>query len=129
MVYAATADAVQTQRRAFRTKWRRLCRGVVERLDDAGDDLFTFLDFPHSPWKALRTTNALERINEKFRRRTTTQAMLPSQDAVLVLLFGLLHSGAITLRRLESWRDLTAIPEPPQRKPQPQPPRRLRKAA
>jgi len=96
MVYAAAADAVQTQRRAFRTKRRRLCRGFVESLDEAGDDLFTFLAFPRSPWKALRTTNALERINEEFRRRTTTQAMLPSEDAVLVLLFGLFHSGAIT---------------------------------
>lgn len=125
MIYAATAEAARAQRQAFRTKWRRLCRGVVESLDEAGDDLFTFLNFPRSQWKALRTTNALERINEEFRRRTKTQAMLPSEDAVLVLLFGLLHSGAITLRRLEGWRDLPSIPERSQRQPQ----RQLRKAA
>jgi putative transposase len=45
-------------------------------------------------------TNALERINGEFRRRTKTQASLPGEDAVLLLLFGLLRSGAITLRRL-----------------------------
>ena len=38
--------------------------------------------------------------------RANTQTMLPGEDAVLVLLFGLLHSGAITLRRLGGWRDL-----------------------
>jgi transposase-like protein len=30
------------------------------------------------------TTNVLERMNEEFRRRTKTQAMLPSEDAVLL---------------------------------------------
>jgi len=34
------------------------------------------------------------------RRRTETQASLPSQDAVRLLLFGLLRSGQVTLRRL-----------------------------
>jgi len=32
------------------------------------------LQFPQSQWKALRITNALERINGDFRRRTKTQA-------------------------------------------------------
>ena len=122
MVYAATPDAVLEARKRFRTKWRRVCPGVVTSLDEAGDDLFTFLAFPPSQWKALRTTNALERINEEFRRRTKTQTMLPSEDAVLVLLFGLLHSGAITLRRLDGWRDLV----PPSA---PASPRQLRQAA
>ena len=57
-----------------------------------------------SQWKALRTTNALERINEEFRRRTKTQASLPNEEAVLFLLFGLLRSGQVTLRRLVGWQ-------------------------
>jgi putative transposase len=51
--------------------------------------------------EALRTTNALERINEEFRRRTKTQASLPGEDAVLLLLYGLLCSGQIVLRRID----------------------------
>jgi transposase-like protein len=43
---------------------------VVESLKEAGDELFALLRFPRSQWKALRTTNALERINEEFRRRS-----------------------------------------------------------
>ena len=74
---------------------------MVESLEEAGDELFTFLRFPPSQWKALRTTNALERINEEFRRRTKTQASLPGQDAVLLLLFGLLRSGQVKLRALD----------------------------
>mgnify|MGYP003434565911 FL=1 len=48
--------------------------------------------------KALRTTNALERINEECRRRTKTQASLPGEDAVVLLLFGVLRSGQVRLR-------------------------------
>lgn len=80
---------------------------MLTSLDEAGDDLFTFLQFPPSQLKALRTTNAPERIHEEFRRRTKTQAMLPSEHAVLVLLFGLLHSGTVPLRRMDGWQDLT----------------------
>ena len=57
-------------------------------------------------WKALRTTNALERINEEFRRRTKTQASLPGQDAVLLLLFGLLRTGQVKLRKIDGWQEM-----------------------
>jgi hypothetical protein len=41
------------------------------------------------------TTNALERIDEESRRRTKTQASLPSEEAVLFLLFGLPRSDKL----------------------------------
>ena len=81
----------------------------MDSLEEAGDELFTFLRFPASQWKALRTTNALERINGEFRRRTKTQASLPSQDAVLLLLFGLLRSGQVKLRALDGHHDLDQV--------------------
>lgn len=84
------------------------------QLRGGRDELFTFSAFPLSQWKALRTTNALERINEEFRRRTKTQASLPSEEAVLFLLFGLLRSGQITLRRLLGWQDLATIHQRPE---------------
>src|SRR4051812_32496911 len=87
-------------------KWRLRCKAVVGSFEEAGDELFTFLRFPASQWKALRTTNALERINEEFRRRTKTQSSLPSSDAVLLLLFGLLRSGAVKLRALDGWKEM-----------------------
>ena len=108
MIYADTVTAVEQARARFKKTWRLRCPAVAESFEEAGDDLFTFLRFPHSQWKALRTTNALERINEEFRRRTKTQASLPSQDAVLLLLFGLLRSGQVTLRALVGYQDMEA---------------------
>jgi transposase-like protein len=106
MIYAETVTAVEQARTRFTKKWRLRCPAVVESLDEAGDQLFTFLRFPNSQWKALRTTNALERINGEFRRRTKTQASLPGQDAVLLLLFGLLRSGQVKLRALVGFQDM-----------------------
>ena len=106
MIYAETVSAVEHARTRFTKKWRLRCPAVVESLEEAGDTLFTFLRFPSSQWKALRTTNALERINGEFRRRTKTQASLPGQDAVLLLLFGLLRSGQVKLRALVGYQDM-----------------------
>ena len=106
MIYADTVTAVEQARTRFTKKWRLRCPAVIESLEEAGDQLFTFLGFPSSQWKALRTTNALERINEEFRRRTKTQASLPSQDSVLLLLFGLLRSGQVKLRALVGYQDM-----------------------
>jgi putative transposase len=109
MIYGDTVTAVEQARSRFTKKWRLRCPAVVESLEEAGDELFTFLRFPSSQWKALRTTNALERINEEFRRRTKTQASLPSQDSVLLLLFGLLRSGQVKLRALVGYHDMGQV--------------------
>jgi putative transposase len=107
MVYGADAATVAKERISFVRKWKLRCPPVVASFEEAGDDLFTFLAFPASQWRALRTTNALERINLEFRRRTKTQGSLPSEDAVLLILFGLLRSGNIKTRKLDGWQEMT----------------------
>jgi len=107
MIYAPSREAVEQARVGFLRKWKLRCKAASASFEEAGDELFTFTAFPSAQWKALRTTNALERINEEFRRRTKTQASLPNEEAVLFLLFGLLRSGQVRLRRLVGWQDLT----------------------
>lgn len=108
MMYGKSREVVESARRSFLKKWRLRCAVVAASLEEAGDDLFTFLNFPPTQWKGLRTTNALERMNEEFRRRTKTQASLPNEDAVVLLLFGLLRSGQIRLRRFAGWKEMPA---------------------
>jgi transposase-like protein len=109
MIYGADASSVLKARAVFQRKWKLRCPAVASSFDEAGDELFTFLAFPLSQWKALRTTNALERINEEFRRRTKTQSSLPSSHAVLLLMFGLLRSGAIKLRTIDGWKEMPQV--------------------
>ena len=70
-------------------------------VGEGGDELLTFFTFPKAQWKTLRTTNTIERLHEEFRRRVKTQGSLPSEDAAVVLLFSLVASGQIRLRRIE----------------------------
>lgn len=109
MIYAEDAKAVEKARASFQRKWKLRCPAVIASFEEAGDELFTFLSFPASQWKALRTTNALERINGEFRRRTKTQASLPSSNAVVLLLFGLLRSGAVKLRTIDGAKDMAQV--------------------
>lgn len=106
MIYAESEEKAQKARLAFTKKWKAKCPPVVSSFEEAGEELFTFLKFPRSQWRALRTTNALERINEEFRRRTKTQASLPSENAVLLLLFGLLRTGQIKKHKIDGWQEL-----------------------
>ena len=78
MIYADTAAGIETRRKAFLRKWQLKCRAVADSLEEAGERLFTFTRLDPSQWKSARTTNAIERLNEEFRRRIKTQTVLPA---------------------------------------------------
>ncbi len=109
IVYAANADTARTAYAAFERTWNKRCPGVVTSLREGGDELFTFFRFPKTQWKTLRTTNTIERLHEEFRRRVKTQGSLPTEDAALVLLFSLVASGQIKLRKIDGWRKIAAM--------------------
>jgi len=112
MIYAATTSEVAKRRKAFLRKWRLKCRAVADSLEEAGDRLFSFTRLPPSQWKAARTTNAIERLNEEFRRRIKTQTVLPTPETVPMLLWALLASGQIQMRKVDGWETLDQPLEP-----------------
>src|SRR5262245_55457130 len=110
MMYAKTAKEVATRRKAFIRKWRLKCRAVADSLEEAGDKLFTFTRLPVAQWKSVRTTNAIERLHEEFKRRIKTQTVLPSAETAAMLIWGLLASGQITMRKVDGWDTLKEQP-------------------
>ena len=82
---------------------------MVESLEEAGAELLSFYRFPESQWKGLRTTNIIERVIEEFRRRVKTQAVLPSEDSALLLLYGLVASGQLKFRKLDGYQELDQL--------------------
>lgn len=106
IVYAETLPAARAAYQAFVRKWSKLSAEVVKSLEEAGEELLTFMQFPESQWRALRTTNAIERLNEEFRRRTKTQGSFCNEQAALVLLFGLIAVGQIRMRKIDGHYDL-----------------------
>jgi putative transposase len=106
MIYAATREEIEARRKAFIRKWRLRHRAVADSLGEAGDRLFTFARLPPSQWKSARTTNAIERLHEEFKRRIKTQTVLPSADTAAMLFWALLASGQINMRKIDGWQTL-----------------------
>jgi transposase-like protein len=110
MIYAATREEIEKRRKAFIRKWRLKHRAVADSLEEAGDRLFTFTRLPQSQWRSVRTTNAIERLHEEFKRRIKTQAVLPSADTAAMLFWALLASGQINMRKVDGWQTLATKP-------------------
>jgi len=109
IVYAANAEAARTAYTLFERTWGKRCSGVVTSLREGGEELLTFFRFPKEQWKTLRTTNTIERLHEEFRRRVKTQSSLPTEDSAVVLLFSLVASGQIRLRRVDGWQKIAIV--------------------
>lgn len=110
MIYAATPQEIETRRKAFLRKWRLKCRAVADSLEEAGERLFAFTRLPPSQWKSARTTNAIERLHEEFKRRIKTQTVLPSAETAAMLFWALMASGQISMRKIDGWQTLPIKP-------------------
>jgi transposase-like protein len=110
MIYAATREEIAARRKTFIGKWRRKHRAVADSLEEAGDRLFAFTRLPPSQWRSARTTNAIERLHEEFKRRIKTQTVLPSADTAAMLFWALLASGQINMRKVDGWQTLATTP-------------------
>ena len=110
MIYAGCAKEIEARRKAFLRKWRLKCQAVADSLEEAGDALFAFTRLPSSQWKSARTTNAIERLHEEFKRRIKTQTVLPSAETAAMLFWALLTSGQISMRKVDGWQSLGQPP-------------------
>jgi len=110
MIYAETSQKIEARRKAFIRKWRIKHRAVADSLEEAGARLFSFTRLPPEQWKSARTTNAIERLHEEFKRRIKTQTVLPSSETAAMLFWALLASGQINMRKVDGWKTLAEKP-------------------
>src|ERR1700716_365090 len=110
MIYAATPEEITARRKAFLRKWQGKHRAVPGSRAEAGPRLFAFARLPPSQWRSARTTNAIERLHEEFKRRIKTQTVLPSADTAAMLFWALLASGQINMRKVDGWQTLATNP-------------------
>lgn len=112
VVYAINyAEAERAYTRMHR-RWAQRCPAVAESLAEAGHELLTFYRFPAEQWKALRSTNLIERIHGELRRRIKTQATWSTEHGLLNLLHGLFAAGIIRLRRIDGFGTLQPASRP-----------------
>ena len=109
IVRAANGLAARKAYDAFVSKWSTLCPAVARSLEESGNELLTFYEFPKSMWRSLRTTNPLENLNREFRRRTKTQSSFSTEDAAITLLYGLVAFGQIRMHKIGGHREVKAL--------------------
>jgi len=119
IVYAEDADKAETAYEAFLRKWRKQGAAIATSLEEAGKELLTFYSYPESQWKALRTTNVIERLNLEFRRRVKTQSSFPTTEAAVLVMFGLIATGIVKMRRIDGWEEMETLAAPGPKPPAP----------
>ena len=70
----------------FKNKWEREIPSAVKCLERSLDACLTYLEFPEDEWICLRTTNAIERLNKEFKRRTKPMEILAGERSCYILL-------------------------------------------
>jgi putative transposase len=111
IIYARDGMRARKAYRAFLSKWTSLCPAVARSLEEGGEKLLTFYEFPRRMWRGLRSTNSVESLNREFRRRTKTQGSFSTETAAVTLLYGLVAFGQIQMRRIDGYQHLKAIVE------------------
>jgi transposase-like protein len=82
---------------AFCAEFEQRAPTAVATLERGFDDATAVLALPEPYRQRLRTTNAVERLNEELRRRERVIRIFPSRESVLRLL------GALLLEQDEAW--------------------------
>jgi len=68
--YASSREKALEFFEKFKARWEKEIPSAVKCLERSLDSCLTYLDFPEDEWISLRTTNAVERVNKEFKRRT-----------------------------------------------------------
>ncbi len=83
---------------AFQKKWKETLPSATSCLERSIHSCLTFFNFPEEEWISLRTTNAIERLNKEFRRRTRPMEILAGEEACYRIL------AFISLKMELHWR-------------------------
>jgi len=103
MICAPSPEAVEQARAGFLREWKLRGKAASASFGEAGGRTFHLHCIPRL---AMEGAAYHQRAGTEFRWRTKTQASRPSEEAVLLLLFSLLHSGQMKLHRLIGWQAL-----------------------
>jgi transposase-like protein len=115
VVYATSRAEAERAYAQMLRRWRLKCAAVADSLAEGGANLLTFYAFPALQWKALRSTNVIERVHEELRRRIKTQAAWSTEQGVLNLVHALFATGILQLRRMVGYTTLDAAVSSSQR--------------
>lgn len=84
--YAPSRSKARELYHAFVKAYDGVAPSAVQSLSQVIDETLTFFSFPAEHWLALRTTNAIERVNKEFKRRTRPMEIVAGESSAYRLL-------------------------------------------
>ena len=84
--YAFSKDKAMEFFSIFKEKWEKDLPSAVKCLENSIESCLTFFICPEEEWISLRTTNAIERLNKEFKRRTKPMEIVAGENACYTLL-------------------------------------------
>lgn len=103
MYGAKSRDQALTLKRAFVARYGKLYPKAVKSLEEAGDLLFTYFDFPRCQWKSIQSTNVIESLFSAVKLRTDAARRIPKRESALYLVFKLLTTQEQRLNRIRGY--------------------------
>jgi transposase-like protein len=103
--YAGSYQEGQKLGRELIARFSGIYPSAMECLGEDLEECLTYLKFPEAHWKAIRTTNLLERLFGEGRRRTKVIPRFPTESSGLRLV----HASLLTASR--TWRGVRMTPD------------------
>ena len=70
---------------------------AMEIVENAEEEILTYMDFPQKHWQQIYSTNVLERLNKEIRRRFDVVSIFPGRSSVIRL------GGAVLMEQHDEW--------------------------
>jgi transposase-like protein len=102
IMYAATRAEARAAIERFREEYGAKYPKAVASLEEGGDELLTFFDFPAEHWPHLRTTNPIESTFATLGLRRKKTRGHGSRNAALAMAFKLFESAEKRWRKLKA---------------------------
>lgn len=103
--YASSYEEGLKRGKELITRFQGLYPSAMECLGEDLEECLTYLKFPQAHWRAIRTTNLLERMFGEGRRRTKVIPRFPTESSGLRLLYASLITAS------QSWRGVKMTPD------------------
>lgn len=84
--YASNRSKAMERYHGFVKAYQGVAPSAVQALSQVIDETLSFFSFPSEHWLALRTTNAIERVNKEFKRRTKPMEIVAGENSAYRLL-------------------------------------------
>jgi putative transposase len=84
--YASSRPKAMEFYNQFVSDYEKIIPSAINSLKSSIDSCLSFFSFPKDEWISLRTTNAIERVNKEFKRRTKPMEILAGEESTYRLL-------------------------------------------